>query len=51
VFGNSGYLGERLKPIEADYFHAVVADTTADFLTANPTLVNAYGPPPAAPTG
>jgi anionic cell wall polymer biosynthesis LytR-Cps2A-Psr (LCP) family protein len=40
VGGGSGYLGEQLLPLGRDFIKAVAAGEPAEFLAANPTLVN-----------
>ena len=40
VFSGGTYLGEAQAPIQSSYFAAVRSDTVAQFLAANPTLIN-----------
>jgi LCP family protein required for cell wall assembly len=50
VSGSSGYLGERLRPIEADYFAAVRDDTVGEFLATHPELTEGQDPTAQEPT-
>jgi LCP family protein required for cell wall assembly len=40
VSSGGSYVGEALAPIQSAYFNAVRTDTVADFLAANPSLIN-----------